>query len=386
MNKKLMALVLTAAITFSSAMTAFAADTSNKISLDDRAKFTVTLQANSLVFGNEPTDRVYDSIILAISTRAGVEVRDIKYARGQGDGAILSLAGIADGSYHVKVGYVNKGFKNYPDGYAYTLEIKSGVASFKKSVYYASNLKWTANERTDDYALSFYKRIPPAAYVKQANLITAGITSDYEKVRAIHDWVASHLYYDYWTGSGKLSADSEDEVFPGAVTGKRGVCGAYAGVSADLMRGAGFPAKIVAGGVQRGAHGWTEVYVDNRWIFTDPTWDSNNVFDGTFSKQAKSKQIFFDMPMAEWSATHEVGIGLAAKDKIAWNGSLYIVEKDTYKLLKEVKNVTIGGLVSSTYGYKATDMYKDGRCTIRWNFDTDKVDGTTNTIYVKVTP
>lgn len=301
-----MALVLTAAISFSSAITALAADTETNISLDDRAKFTVTLQSNSLVFNNEPTDQTYDSISLDIlDSKTSALVRNITYNRGQGNGAILSVAGIPDGSYMVRVGYVTNGFKQYRDKYAYTLEVKSGVASFKANNFYANNLKMTANERTDASALASYKGTPKAVYIKQANLITAGITNDFDKVKAIHDWVATNMYYDYWDGKTPLvdKAAANAELIPGTGVLKRGICGNFAGVTMELMRAAGFPAKIVGGNVisDNAGHDWNEVFVDGRWVFMDTTFDCINTFDGTFSNQAKCKQTYFDTPMAEWS-------------------------------------------------------------------------------------
>lgn len=399
MNKTLMALVLTVAISFSAAMTAFAADTATNISLEGRANFSVTLQTNSLVFSNEPTYDIYDSISLEIISMNGEIVRNITYARGQGNGATLDVAGIPAGSYYVRVGYVTKGFKIYRDKYAYTLEVNSGVASFKPIGYYANNLKITATERTDAYALNFYKGgtyATDAAYIKQANLITAGITDDYAKVKAIHDWVANNMYYDYSDGDTIINdvAAANAEVFPGSGVMKRTICVGFAGVTENLMVAAGFPAKTVGGNTVMGVegHAWNEVYVDGRWVFLDTTYDSKNLFDGTtgtFSKQVQCAQTYFDTPIAEWSTTHRVDEELNELDTIAWNGSLYIKKVGPTgifqdKVLQEVKNFPINGLVTSTYGYKATDMYRDALCTIPWNFATDRVFSGYIAIYVKI--
>lgn len=396
MNKKILALVLTAAISFSSAITAFAADTGTNISLNDKSKFSVTLQSNSLVFNNEPTDKTYDSISLEVCNLSGTVFSNVTYERGHGNGATLKLDDVPDGSYLVRIGYVTNGFKQYRDRYAYTLEVKSGVGTFKPTSRYAQNLKSIANERTDASALTSptFRGTPLATYVEQAKLITAGITNDYDKVKAIHDWVANNMYYDFDDYNTPLNcslAEANAELFPGGPM-KRGLCGAYAGTTTDLMRAAGFPAKTVSGNVVDPfgtgdwvSHIWTEVFVEGRWVFCDSTFDSKNAFMyGKFLNKEKCTQTYFDTPVAEWSCTHDLdGTSVTDLDKEAWDGSVYFVDPKQGKVLQEVKNIPLNGLLTETYGYNAADLYSDGKLTIPWNFATDKISGFRNRVYVK---
>ncbi|MZK53135.1 transglutaminase domain-containing protein [Clostridium beijerinckii] len=389
MNKKILALVLTAAISFSSAITAFAADTSTNISLDDKAKFSVTLQSNSLVFSNEPTDKSYDSISLEICNIGGTVLRNVTYDRGHGNGATLNVAGIPDGSYYVRVGYVNKGFKQYRDRYAYTLEVKSGVGTFKPTLLYANNLKAISNEKTDAATVSTYKGTPIQSYAKQVNIITAGITNDYDKVKAIHDWVANNMYYDFSDRTTVMGADANEELFPGSGALKRGICGNFAGVTTNLLRAAGFPAKTVSGNIEDAGewigHDWTEVFVEGRWLFMDTTLDCKNSFMyGRFSNKVKCTQTYFDTPVAEWSTTHELdGLSVTGQGAAAWNGSLLFIDAKQGQVLQEVKNFPVDGLLTSNYGYKASDLYSDAKLTIPWNFATNKINATNNRVYVK---
>jgi len=344
MNKKILALVLTAAISFSSAITAFAADTSTNISLNDRSKFSVTLQSNSLMFTNEPTDKEYDSISLDILTVTGTVVGSTTYDRGQGNGATIALSDIPDGSYLVRVGYVNNGFKQYRDRYAYTLEVKSGVGTFKVIPHYASNLKVVANEKTDAVTVSTYMGTPSAAFVKQAKIITDSLTNNYDKVKAIHDWVADNMYYDFSDGTTVRGADANDEIFPGGGL-KRGLCGRYATVTTDLMRAAGFPAKTVSGNGEDGgvwvSHAWTEVFVEGRWVFMDTTYDSkNNFINGQFSNQVKCTQTYFDIPVSEWSCTHDIdGTSVVDQDKAAANYNTARI--DSVEVNKKTNSFTV---------------------------------------------
>lgn len=58
MKKMLMAVLVFIAVSLVSTV-AYAADAATKISLDDRARFSVSLQSNSLVFSNETTQKYY---------------------------------------------------------------------------------------------------------------------------------------------------------------------------------------------------------------------------------------------------------------------------------------------------------------------------------------
>lgn len=402
MNKKMLALMVTAAITLSStggyaadtttnislagssnpsvsSTIAPTKDTATKISLDDLTKLSVSLQSNSLVFNSDPTRETYDSIYIYLVDKKN-NISTYTYKRGQVDGSSINLSDLSDGSYELRVFKAARGIGNRVMKYAFTIEVKGGVGNFKPSVWYAKNLKLTANERTDVYALDFYKYLAQLdyvkqAYVKHANLITAGITDDYLKAKAIADWVTSNLAYsfvEYPEDDGSFA-----ELFPGSGVGKTAICVGFAGVTMELFQAAGFPAKYIVGGLNNLDHAWTEVYVDGRWVFVDAT------------------AGWFDRSIAEWSVTHDLGTsaldGLSVDTMYTWNGSLYIkkvgpngVFQD--KVLKEINHYPLGGLVTSTYGYNAKDMYSDAKCTKPWNFATDKVSLSEgyNTIYVKL--
>jgi uncharacterized repeat protein (TIGR02543 family) len=126
------------------------------------------------------------------------------------------------------------------------------------------------------------------------------------------------------------------------------------------------------------------VYVDNRWVFVDTTWDCVNDFDGKFSDKVPCNDTYFDMPIVRWSVDHKLdSYSISDLDNNAWYGSLYIVDMSTNKVLKEIKNYPLGSLVTSTYGYNANDMYSDAKCTRHWNFATDKVSSYNSRIYIK---
>ena len=112
--------------------------------------------------------------------------------------------------------------------------------------------------------------------VDLANQITANSITDLEKVKAIHDYVAENVSYDYDSlvddkyKSLPLDALS---VLEKPIT----VCEGYATLTAALLRAAHIRTKVIFGkattadGEQE--HGWNEVYIDSTWKSLDVTWD-----------------------------------------------------------------------------------------------------------------
>jgi len=146
-----------------------------------------------------------------------------------------------------------------------------------------------------------------------AKTITNGKNSDYEKARAIHQWVAGNIWYNYDRLDGIFDKDAvslegeESWASTYVLRNKRGVCEGYAHLTAALLRAVGIPAKLIAGSGGGDGHSWNEAYADARWINIDTTWDSKNRYEnGKFSpKQAPGNQ-WFDVPDNEFSKTHKI--------------------------------------------------------------------------------
>lgn len=76
-----------------------------------------------------------------------------------------------------------------------------------------------------------------------------------------------------------------------------GDCTEYARVLTAMARSQGLPAREVAGLIYAGDHvggltfhAWAEVYVDGRWLATDPTWDSTPI-DATHITLTRGDQV-----------------------------------------------------------------------------------------------
>jgi len=222
--------------------------------------------------------------------------------------------------------------------------VPTAATATDSEILYQWNLS-VHNSKSADVATLEYYRLPEymvnsddADTINLALSITADITSDYEKVRAIHDWVAENIWYDI---------DSQITGSTHVLNTRRTVCHGYANLTAALLRAAGIPSKVVSGfalGVSGSPadfynvsettanHAWNEAYADSRWIIIDTTWDSNNKYaNGVYSKQAACKQDYFDISLADISKDHRY---LDYTDYDLING--LIIDKKT----NEIHNMT----------------------------------------------
>ena len=156
--------------------------------------------------------------------------------------------------------------------------------------------------------------------IELSKSITLGINDDYDKARAIHDWVATNIYYDFDAlSSGNYSGMDAKNVL---IT-KKGVCEGYANLVAALLRCQNIPCRIQSGyalGIDTnqewnttnisttdGNHAWNEVYVNGEWIIIDATWDSQNKYkDGRYEMGNFITDIYYDSTLEFFSLSHKL--------------------------------------------------------------------------------
>lgn len=114
---------------------------------------------------------------------------------------------------------------------------------------------------------------------KLAQEITEGKASDSEKLQAIHDWVVTHIEYDYGAniigGIKKPSSMDASAIFKT----RKAICQGYSDFVASLLLNTGIRVKIVMGryihfGTDLGDHAWNKALIDGRWVVLDTTLDA----------------------------------------------------------------------------------------------------------------
>ena len=92
--------------------------------------------------------------------------------------------------------------------------------------------------------------------------------SDYEKIRAIYNWICNHVTYDY----ARLDDESymmKYTAYNAAITGTA-VCSGYAQLFYRLALSAGLEARIK----MNDNHAWNLVKLGGQYYYCDSTWDS----------------------------------------------------------------------------------------------------------------
>jgi transglutaminase/protease-like cytokinesis protein 3 len=196
--------------------------------------------------------------------------------------------------------------------YRHNSEVLDSLLRDTDSRFLADCLKPTSASQSNNYAiLSLAKRL------------TRHIAKPYNRVAAVHNWVAENISYDMDTYlSGSYPRDTSAL---GTLRSMKSVCQGYSDLSVALLRAAGVPAmglscfainnyadqKWESSNIKSRDtnHRITLAFVDNRWLITDITWDSDNEFrDGKFQKKTGMgvKHKYFDITLPMLSYTHRL--------------------------------------------------------------------------------
>ena len=246
---------------------------------------------------------------------------------------VYSMEGVPEGEYYVQLYYLTsaEAGKSSFTSYWYQhsgvkLNHKDGEWNIVKPVTFTQNQAIYQSHPGDEAAqkealeASYYIDCKAEEIVQKAKMITQGIQSDYDKVLAVHDWVANNVWYDYDFLYGKT--EDTNYVATEVLRNKNTICAGYANLTAALLRSIGIPTRISEGyalGVtsigswteeilsgQETNHAWNESYVDGRWVIYDVTWDSAKRYEnGTYSTEEGLKgRQYFDPTIQDFSATH----------------------------------------------------------------------------------
>lgn len=136
------------------------------------------------------------------------------------------------------------------ESYLYTIRSWGNKSTITVEARYRESLEETAEvDKVIDAAL--------------AGMIKPGM-NDHEKIKAIHDWVVTHVEYDqslsYYTA------------YDAVVRGKA-VCQGYSLIGYRMLDKSGIPVLIAEGTVDTGEHAWNMVQLDGEWYHLDLTWD-----------------------------------------------------------------------------------------------------------------
>lgn len=129
--------------------------------------------------------------------------------------------------------------------------------------------------------------------------------SDYDKVKAVHDYIVLNCEYDYENYVNDTIP--QDSYSPrGALINKKAVCEGYAAAFKAFMDELSIPCKLVSGKASsngdftgRVNHAWNRVEVGRVWYQIDVTWD-----DPVPDQKGKVRYKYFLLSDEEMNRTH----------------------------------------------------------------------------------
>lgn len=147
---------------------------------------------------------------------------------------------------------------------------------------------------------------------------SSGAVTDYDKLKAICQWVCDNIKYDYGLVSGSQDAYN--------VFSKRlGICQGYSNVTKAMCAAVGIPCVMVNGDSTYGGHAWNMAYADNRWIFIDNTW-TMDWFDKDVEKFSNDHKPYYcyDIQVQEGDFIFTYSNGVAPRQYVGQSGDWVI--------------------------------------------------------------
>lgn len=126
------------------------------------------------------------------------------------------------------------------------------------------------------------------------------------RVKAIHDFVATHLAYD---ADAYLAGRYPDQRAEAVLTSGLAVCAGYANLMKAIAEVTGDEVVVVVGDARGLAsevdgepHAWNAAKIDGLWYLIDATWDSGHLKDRKFVREYSTSYLF--VPPALIGITH----------------------------------------------------------------------------------
>lgn len=122
--------------------------------------------------------------------------------------------------------------------------------------------------------------------------IAASEKDPFQRVKAMHDWIADHIAYDFATLTHSQTAE---DVF----TRRTAVCAGYARLLVEMGRITGDEvvylvgvSRDLSGEVGGIGHAWNAVKIKDDWYLVDVTWNAGHLQNNTFVKAYSTDYLF----------------------------------------------------------------------------------------------
>jgi hypothetical protein len=144
------------------------------------------------------------------------------------------------------------------------------------------------------YANQYVKFTSSSEATKQAAALTAGKSTDLEKLDAIYQYVVKNFTYDK-----ELAQSAPTGYVPNidaVLKSKKGICFDYAAVMSAMLRSQNIPCKLVIGYAGTAYHAWINVFIESvGWIDKAIYFDGDkfSLMDPTFASSSNSSSDIY---------------------------------------------------------------------------------------------
>ena len=142
--------------------------------------------------------------------------------------------------------------------------------------------------------------------------ICRGLTDEREKLRAISEWTARNIYYDY--DARNTSVTEETVCLAHILETRRTVCMGFANLCAALAEAQGIDCRVVHGaavpigsfseGDSGELHEYNVAIIDGEPLWFDSLWDTSNGYIMGEYREGRFREKYFDMELLTLSKNH----------------------------------------------------------------------------------
>lgn len=327
----------------------------------------ITPNGEDLVFGTAGTAIAYAATIIQ-TPMASLEggsyfgAQTLKLTcKTKGAAVYYTLDGSRPGTKSLKY---SKPIKIKESCVVRAIAVKSGHKSKELTSYYTINT-YADLDDVERYHLAIVKNeIAKLSETDQkiclsvkeilGEIITDGM-SDYDKVKAVHDYIINHCTYDTEHGTDIDSIPDASFHVEGVILNGTAVCQGYAETFQLFMDLLNIQNLLVTGTGDGVSHGWNLVFLDGNWYHVDTTWD-----DPISDSGVQSLSYHYFLVNDEQMALDHV-----------WTKDDYPVAASDELMYKIYENSIISSV--SDYETKFTELYQQGATTITVLYPEDKM-------------
>jgi transglutaminase/protease-like cytokinesis protein 3 len=134
-------------------------------------------------------------------------------------------------------------------------------------------------------------RSAQGTYQDVASWVAAHERDPFERVKILHDFIATRIAYEYPYDRDNLPPSEPDVVF----ARRRAVCAGYARLFKamyEVMNGRAVyisgEARFATEGMAGSSHAWNAAEIEGRWYLLDITWDAGGISNGRFQPKYRT--------------------------------------------------------------------------------------------------